>query len=183
MEKLMLQSMAKRTSASFATFVYTTKETGEVAKYSIILGADTHTLYEKDVKKLEKAIRWLKRINAAPHVIQAAEEVLASRTESLTKGVGNNSAYTNADTYDYIDGLPGVRIHKETGALYVSGLLNNKVVIQDGAPRKKVNSAPKTIAKKRLGYVLPSGRYRMFALPNVTRAAINGDVLELVTTG
>jgi hypothetical protein len=179
----MLQSMAKRSSASFATFVHTAKETGEIAKYSIILGADTHTLYQKDVKKLERVIRWLKRINAAPHVILAAEETLASRLESLTKGVGNNSAYTNADTYDYIDGLPGVRIHRETGALYVSGLLNSKVVIQDGAPRKKVNSAPKTIAKNRLKYILPSGRFRLFALANVTRAAINGDVLELVTAG
>jgi hypothetical protein len=165
--------------ASFATFTYQTKETGEVAKYNIILGATTETLYRKDVPRLERIVKLLKSIKAQDHTIKAAEELLASRNESLTKGVGNNSAYTNADTYDYIEGLTGVRVHRETGALYVSGLLNRKEVISAGTPRKAVKSAPKTIAKRRIGYMLPSGRYRMFSLHDVTRAALRGNVLEL----
>lgn len=175
-----LDSIGKKVGATFASFTYKTKETGEVAKYSLILGASTHNLYKKDVVLLERITTMLKRIKAQQHTIQAAEELLASRRDSLTNGIGNNANYTNGDTYDYVAGLEGVRVHKETGAIYVSGLLNKKEVIVAGAPRKKVNSAPKTIAKKRIGYMLPSGRYRLFTLPNVTRAAVNGDVLELV---
>jgi hypothetical protein len=176
----MLDAIGKKKGANFATFVYKTKETGEVAKYNIILGATTENLYKKDIPLLERMVKLLKGIKAADHTIKAAEELLASRNESLTKGVGNNDSYTQKDTYDYVAGLTGVRVHKETGALYVSGLLNRKEVITVGNPRKVVKSAPKTIAKKKIGYMLPSGRYRLFALPNVTRAAVNGDVLEIV---
>jgi hypothetical protein len=176
----MLNAMGKKNGATFATFVYKTKETGEVAKYNIILGATTENLYKKDIPLLERMVKLLKGIKAADHTIKAAEELLASRNESLTKGVGNNDSYTQKDTYDYVAGLTGVRMHKETGALYVNGLLNRKEVISAGTPRKAVKSAPKTLAKKKIGYMLPSGRYRMFALPNVTKAAINGDVLEIV---
>jgi hypothetical protein len=175
----LLEALAKRTSASFASFTYTTKETGEVAKYHLILGATTETLYAKDIVKLNRILPLLQKIGAQPHVILAAQELLNSRNESLTKGIGNNSAYTNKETYEYVEGFPGVRRHKETMALYVSGLLNHKTVIQEGTPRKPVKSAPKTIAKRRIERLLPSGKYRMFTLPNVTRAALNGNVLEL----
>jgi hypothetical protein len=177
----MLDAIGKKLGATFASFTYQTKETGEIAKYNLVLGASTENLYKRDVELLERVTRLLKAIKAQPHTILAAEELLASRNESLTKGIGNNDAYTNADTYYYVAGLNGVRVHKETGVLYVSGLLNRKEVLVAGAPRKKVNSAPKTIAKKKIGYMLPSGRYRLFVLPNVTRAAVNGNVLELVT--
>jgi hypothetical protein len=175
----LLEALARRISAHFASFTYTTKETGEVAKYHLILGATTETLYAKDIVKLNRILPLLQKIGAQPHVIQAAQELLNSRNESLTKGIGNNSAYTNKDTYTYVDGFPGVRMHNETGALYVSGLLNHKIVIQEGTPRKPVKSAPKTIAKRRIEKLLPSGRYRMFTLTNVSRAAVNGNVLEL----
>ncbi len=177
-----LDSLGKKLGATFASFTYQTKETGEVAKYNLVLGASTENLYKKDVVLLERMVKLLKGIKAQQHTILAAEELLASRNESLTKGIGNNDAYTNADTYYYVAGLNGVRVHKDTGVLYVSGLLNKKEVLIAGTPRKKVNSAPKTIAKKKIGYILPSGRYRLFVLPNVTRAALNGDVLELVTS-
>jgi hypothetical protein len=177
-----LDSLGKKLGATFASFTYQTKETGEVAKYNLVLGASTENLYKKDVVLLERMVKLLKGIKAQQHTILAAEELLASRNESLTKGIGNNDAYTNADTYYYVAGLNGVRVHKDTGVLYVSGLLNRKEVLIAGTPRKKVNSAPKTIAKKKIGYILPSGRYRLFVLPNVTRAALNGDVLELVTS-
>jgi len=177
-----LDSLGKKLGATFASFTYQTKETGEVAKYNLVLGASTENLYKKDVVLLERMVKLLKGIKAQQHTILAAEELLASRNESLTKGIGNSDAYTNADTYYYVAGLNGVRVHKDTGVLYVSGLLNRKEVLIAGTPRKKVNSAPKTIAKKKIGYILPSGRYRLFVLPNVTRAALNGDVLELVTS-
>jgi hypothetical protein len=178
--KELLESIGKKAGATFASFVYTTKDTGEVAKYNLTLNASTENLYKKDIDILRRMVNILKGIKAQDHTVKAAEELLASRNESLTKGVGNNSQYTNADTYDYVAGLTGVRVHKETGALYVSGLLNRKEVITPGTPRKQVKSAPKTIAKKKIGYMLPSGRYRLFTLPNVTRAAVNGDVLEIV---
>lgn len=176
-----LDSIGKKKGAQFATFTYKKKETGEIAKYNVILGASTHTLYKKDVPVLERLTKLLRAIKAQDHVIKAADELLASRRQSLQKGIGNNDAYTQADTYDYVAGLEGVRVHKETGDIYVACLVNRKEVITAGAPYKKVNSAPKTIAKNRIKYMIPSGRFRTFALDNVTRAALNGDVLVFTT--
>ncbi len=163
---------------SFASFNYTTKGTGETAKYLMILGASVTNLYEKDIAKLVRYVSLLTRIGAQPHVILAAQELLASRRESLDKGIGNNSAYTQADTYTHLDNLPGVKIHNETGELYISGLQERKEVIAPGT-YKKVNSAPKTLAKKKIEKALPSGRFRTLALGNITGARVRGHVLEL----
>ena len=170
------------TGVSFASFDYTTKATGEKSRYQIILGASIENLYAKDIEKLTKVVGLLKGIKALPHTILAAEELLASRLESLEKGIGNNSAYTQADTYVHLNHLPGVKIHAETGKLYINGLVESKKVLEEGSPRKKVNSAPKTIAKRRIERTLASGRFRTLALDNVSGARVRGNVLELVTT-
>lgn len=175
----MLAALAKLGGARFVNLIYTTKETGEVGKYSLILGASTEELYRKDIVKLNRVCNLLAVIGALPHTRLAAEELLASRMKSLEVGIGNNPEYTNADTYMHLNGFPGVSMHKETGALYVRGLVQHKTVLQEGKPRKVVNSSPKTIAKRKLEKMLPSGRFRLFVLGNVTRAALNGTVLEL----
>lgn len=161
--------------AKFASLTYRAKESGELARHVVILGASTEVLYTKDIEILEDMVTRLTGIE-----LTAANELLASRRQSLDKGIGNNDAYTNADTYVYAQGIPGVRIHKETGILYVSGLVESKKVIEEGT-HKKVNSSEKTIAKRKIEKTLPSGRYRLFRLTaeNVKRAACNGEVLEI----
>lgn len=165
--------------AKFASLTYKTQETGEVAKHTLILGADTKKLYKKDIAKLEEMLNG----DMEPMARDAANRVLASRKESLEVGIGKNSKYThapqNGDTYTQVDGIPGVKIHKETGIVYVTALSEDKVVLVEGTPRKPVNSKPETIAKKNIEKLLPSSRFRQFILKNVARAALNGDVLVI----
>jgi len=176
----LLKALGQRASANFVNFKYRAKGTGEVSRVQLILGASTETLYKKDVEKLNDLLQSLSASGAAPHVIQAARELMDSRLESLRVGIGNNSAYTNADTYEYLDGFKGVRIHRDTGELYVSGLVQSKEVIVPGI-HKVVKSSEKTIAKRKIENELPSGKFRLYKLDNVIRAALNGEVLELTT--
>ena len=168
--------------AKFASLTYRTEKTGEVAKHTLILGASTEKLYQKDIVKLEEMLKG--ELPSVPYRL-AAEQLLASRKESLEKGIGNNSKYVhskeNADTYVQADGIPGVKLHKETGVVYVVALSEDKVVLVEAVNPKPPtkHKTEQTAAKSKIEYLLPSGRFRQFTLKNVGRAALNGDVLIL----
>ena len=175
----LLAQLAKVTGAKFANITYTAKGTGEKARHHLILGASTTELYRKDLELLDGiASKFAETHGTTSPEYLATMELITSRSASLTLGVGNNPEYTNADTYAYYEGLDGVKVHKETGALYFNGLAQSKEVITAGT-YKKVNSSPKTLAKKAIERDLPSGKFRTFALTNVSRAALNGNILEV----
>jgi hypothetical protein len=167
--------LGKGKGAKFANVVYRVKKNNELAKYRIILGASTEVLYQKDIVKLEELYPTLE----AELDKLACAAILDSRKESLTLGIGNNTKYTCADVYVEADGIPGVKIHKETGCLYVTGLLEEKTVIEAGEPYKEVKSRPLTIAKRKIEKDLPSHRFRQLIIKRVRRLAANGEVLEI----
>jgi hypothetical protein len=175
----LISSIEKGKGAKFASFLYRSKGTGELARHTIILGASTETLYQKDIEVLQ----FLMDAGEFDGIrLEAAAAILKSRHESLTVGVGHNSAYThspeNGDTYVYPVGLPGIRVHKETGEVYVNGLTEGKVVIEAGE-YKVVKSRPLTLAKKEIEKMIPGSRFRQFILRNVRTAKLNGEVLEI----
>jgi len=165
----LLAEILKTNSARFASFTYSAKGTGEVARHTLRLGASVTAAYRKDLATLEKQLPALSGVD-----VEACNELIASLRESLEKGVGNNSAYTNADTYLPI--AKGVKIHKETGEIYVSGFSRAKVTLENGT-FKTVKSSEKTIAKNKLRKGLLSGKIRQFALPATLSAKLNGKEL------
>jgi hypothetical protein len=171
----LVSAIAKGKGAKFASFKYTAKESGEVARHTLILGADSEVLYEKDIQALNDLMPSLDGIDK-----EAAVAILKSRQKSLQVGIGNNPDYTCAGVYVNPEGCKGVRVHVVTGALYVSGLQEHKTVLVPGT-FKEVNSKPLTIAKRGIEKLLPSGRFRLFKLSNVTAAKLNGEVLEIET--
>ena len=89
----------------------------------------------------------------------------------MDKGIGNNSAYTCADTYGSI--CRGVKYHKGTGEIYITGFTIGKEIITKGE-HKVVKSSEKTIAKNALRRGMKSGKFRQFALPVVASARAEG---------
>ena len=181
MQSALLSQLSLIRGASFANFLYTNKVGGrvltpETAKHQLVLGASTEELYRKDVDILSVLVD---KAGLSPVYQTAARELLDSRIASLTLGVGNNPEYTQADTYIHFTGLRGVKMHKETGELYVAGLSISKTVLTPGT-YKEVKSSEKTLAKNGISLTLPSGKYRQYKLERIQRAALNGNVLELV---
>jgi hypothetical protein len=174
----LIESIGNTKGARFAGFTYRSASSNELARYTLLLGADFTELYRKDAEALEALIPTLDGLDR-----QAAEALLASVQESLTVGVGNNSQYVhapqNADTYEPI--MAGVKAHREDGSVHVLGLLVNKTVLQAGV-HKEVKSRPLTLAKKALERNLRRSKIRQFRLPNLLSARINGDTLVLDTT-
>jgi hypothetical protein len=164
--------------AKFASFKYLTKETGELQKITVILGASTETLYEKD----KEVLKFMMPDLVDPIAKLAAKELLDSRQKSLDEGIGNNPAYTCRDVYVTVnENTQGIKIHKENGQLHITGLLEHKVVLSPATkPYKPVNSSAKTKAKNEIRQLLPSARFRQYCLDNVQTATMNGETLELV---
>lgn len=163
--------------AQFASFVYRSKGTNELAKIVVKLGAKTEDLYNEDMVLL-KAILESIDPETEPLRFEACSKIIASREESLTVGIGKNSAYTHQDTYVYPVGLAGFRIHKETGEVYVNGLIHNKVTLEEGE-YKVVKSRPLTIEKQKIEKDLPSGKFRQYTLRGIQKVTMNGVTLEI----
>lgn len=173
----LLDELAKVQHAKFASFVYRSKESNELARYVVLLGVDRTALYERDRETLRTM---LPDLHGLPR--EAAEALLASIEESLAKGLGNNSAYTHGseqgDTYRAIVGLPDVRLNLNDGTLHLLAVVQSKTVLEPGT-FKTVNSRPLTLAKRDIEKTLRRSKIRQFALPNLRTAKLNGETLEL----
>ena len=164
-----ISSIVQNKSPRFASLTYTAKGTGETARHTLRLGASVENAYRKDIKTLEKARRTLSGIAGI-----ACDELISSLEESLEKGVGNNSAYTCKDVYVNI--AKGIKVHKETGEVHLTGFSRSKVTLKEGT-YKEVKSAEKTIEKNKLKKLLLSGKFRQFVLTNIESAKLNGKEL------
>lgn len=168
-----LLNTPRQNKVTFASVTYRSKGDNKLAKYTCLLGVSTENTYDSDIEELENAVQVLNGVEKV-----AAEELLASRKESKEKGVGNNSQFTHKDTISPTN-VKGVSIHNETGAVYLTVQTLKCEVIEQGTPKKKVNSSPKTIAKNNIRKNLKSSRIRTFVIENIKRAAFNGEVLEV----
>lgn len=175
----LIAQLERINGARFASFIYSAKGTGETAKYRARLGVNVENVYRADVSMLRTLLA-----DSTPGSLehQAISDVLASMEKSLEVGIGNNPMYShggNDPTYVSLPGVPGVKIHRTTGAVHLLCMVDDKVTLTPGV-HKKVNSAPLTIEKNRIRKMLRVGKIRQFVLTNVERAALNGEVLEII---
>jgi hypothetical protein len=163
----------KQTGARFASLTYT-NENGATTRYNIMFGISMLSLYKSDLRTITALRPSLTGIKAV-----AADEIIASINNSLTKGIGNNDAYTLKGYYTPITPNGEVKLHKDekTGEtfLYLRGYVVKSTVLVPGV-YPKVNSSEKTLAKKELEKNMKRSKIRTFKI-NVT------DLHEVKTNG
>ena len=169
----------RRTGTRFVGMTYT-NENGEKSKYRLIMGINLVSLYKSDLRTLKKLRPSLEGGKA-----RACDELIASIENSLTKGIGNNDAYTLRGYYTPITPNGEVKLHvNEIGEthLYIRGFVLTKTVIEKGV-YAKVNSSDKTLAKKDLEKSLKRGKIRTFKINVAVLEGIrmNGMEIEIVT--
>lgn len=169
----------RRTGTRFVGMTYT-NENGEKSKYRLIMGINLVSLYKSDLRTLKKLRPSLEGVKAL-----ACDELIASINNSLTKGIGNNDAYTLKGYYTPITPNGEVKLHvNEVGEthLYIRGYVLTKTVIEKGV-YAKVNSSDKTLAKKEIEKSLKRGKIRTFKI-NVgvlEGVRMNGMDIEILT--
>lgn len=169
-----LRNFAAIQRAKFVGFTYANEY--ERAHVIVLLGVDVENVYRRDIA----ALRTLQSMETDALRLAVIGELIASYENSLTKGIGNNDAYTCADTYYHFGA--NMKQHKETGELYVSGFVVRKTVLETFAKRKPVNSAEKTKVKNSIkGKVCRMAKWRQYKITpeNITKVSANGNRLIL----
>ena len=113
----------------------------------------------------------------------AAFNVLRSIYNSIIANASGtyNEAYTKKETYRAAqadDGkiLAGLKVHRETETLELSGLsVTKKILIEGNAPIR--NKRPLTIEQDKIKSRLTLSRWRTFKLDNITEIRRKGDTL------
>ena len=166
-----IATLAKTTGCRFASFVYTAKSSGEVARHTVLLGFSYMNSVQASLNQLREMFNSL----TDPLGYQAAGELIESFNATLN---GTQTGFTKAGQY-IPTGVSGLNVNSTDGSLQLYGLAQSKTVIIDGT-HKVVKSAPLTIAKNELKKKLPLGKFREFALDvgNIHAIRANGDVLE-----
>ena len=143
----------------------------EVSNNLINVGASYPKAIEKDVLYLKDLD--ITTIDSSIDVItleKARVELLnAFLKPNLNRSNGQKNAYTNITT--------GLKVHNETGALYVWGFRVKKIVISDGT-YPIVNSRVLTIAKNILRKNLKTSKFTQYKISNIETMTLNGQTLE-----
>ena len=162
-------------SCRFVSLIYRSKESGELARHTILLNVNRNRCLTVDLDNLQKLRPSLNGIKA-----QACDELIASISETLTTGC--NSQYTKAGYYT-AQGAGNVQVSVKSEC-YIRGYAVKKDVIEKGT-YKTVKSSAKTIAKNELRKALKNTRCRDFRITpeNFVLARHDGKAIVVDATG
>jgi len=141
-------------SARFISLLYRSKESGELARHTLLLNVNRRNALARDLAVLSAKLPKLSGVAR-----QACEELIASITETLT--TGQNSQYTKAGYYQG-QGNGNVQVSVKA-VCYIRGYSIRKEVIEPGT-YKEVRSSAKTIEKNKLRKQLKNTRCREFII-------------------
>lgn len=166
--------------AQFASFTYLSKGAGELARHTLILGFNYHTLVEKSVGELETIIA-LESKGWTDLQKTAANNVLASLKKTLAAHeVGEQNAdYTKKGQYIPVGN--GVNVNTTDNTIQIFGLAHAKAVFVPGV-YPKVNSRPLTLAQNEIRNRLSVSNFREFAIDpeNIAQVKADGKTIEFV---
>ena len=163
-----------KNGARFVSFLYKAKESGEISRFTVLLGINIDNAYSRDLKIIDKL-----PVQSEAE-IQAKNEIIASLKNSLANhAVGkSNDNYKLKGLYEKIG--KGIKLNQDSGDLLIDAFIIKKEVIKEGE-YKVVKSSLKTLAKKSLRKNLKSGKFRNFLLTpeNIAGVKIAGNVLQI----
>lgn len=163
----------------FASLTYLSKKAGELSRYTANFGFSYHEIVEKS--KLELELLMVENADKWDAVYkEAADKIMASLNKTLAAHARGeqNEDYTKRGQYIPIGN--GVNLNTNDNTIQLFGLVLSKKVLVEGV-YPKVNSAPVTIARRKIEKMLPIGNFREFALDEsqVAQMKVNGDVIEI----
>lgn len=160
------------TGVSFFSIKNYTNSNGEVSNQLINVGINYETSKQKDIVFLEN-------IDLKAHSFKSEIDVLQqAKTELIAAFIKPNENRSNGQTEAYTTIFPGVKVHNQSGLLYIYGYGVNKTVLKEGT-YKSVNSSALTIAKNELRKLLKTSNFRQFSLEIGNEIKANGETIEI----
>jgi len=161
------------TGVSFVSIKNYTNSQGEISNNLINVGIKYESAKAKDIDFLQNLNINEHNFKSPLNLIEDARHILIAAfiNPDVNRSNGQIDAYTPI--------FAGVKVHNETGVLYIYGYRENKTVLVEGEPKKAVKSAALTIAKDELRKLLRTGKFTQYALEVGNTIKANGETLEL----
>jgi len=156
------------TGVSFVSIKGYTNSYGEVSNNLVNVGASLENAKKKDIETLQSLD--VTTLNGDSILLETAKVELIN---SFIKPDENRSQ-GQIDAYTIV--AKGIKVHNQTGEIYVFGLRNSKTVVVEGV-YPQVKSRPLTIAKNQLRKELKSNKFTQYKLSSTAVMKMNGEEL------
>jgi hypothetical protein len=161
------------TGVTFLSLKGYKNSTNEIADHLINIGINYENTKAKD-------INFLRTIDLTQYTFKSSlTDILTALTELINELDKPDTNRSNGQILAYMSLGSGLKVHIETGALYIYGYSVNKTIIQQGDDKKPVNSSVKTIAKNELRKLLKTGNFRQYVVNDITTLKGGGDTIEI----
>lgn len=169
----LIRSLKGIERCQFASFIYTSKSTGEVARHTVRLGASYRQACVDDLTELEIQLQSAKGIRKV-----VIEGVIASVKESIAAIDEGRSHvnYTKAGLYEQI--CPNLQIAANDNTLELKGFAHAKKVLVPGEHKVRNFRSEETRIKSEIEKTLKKGKFRTYALEVLKIPRINGETIE-----
>lgn len=170
-----LRHLVNQKGARFVAFKGYENKQGEISDITVNIGVSYGNAKDRDTEKLRNAENFA-HLNFEG-VSGLAEQARIALLEASIKPDAARSQ-GQKDAYETI--IPNVlKVHKETGTLFVFGFVHSKTVIKEGV-YQTVNSSALTIAKNIFRKALDAPKYRQYNIEKIEGVRINGETIELL---
>jgi len=158
-----------------------TNDKGEVADVVINVGIKHNTTLKGDLEKR------LPKIKASQYLLFAekygdnvALQAFAEKQLSMEKSLAGTNVHANGQIDAYLHVGNGIKIHIETGDIFIYGYVVSKKVLVKGV-YPVVKSRPLTLCKKDIDKGLKAGKYRQYKISfdKLVEVVTGGRVVQL----
>jgi hypothetical protein len=156
------------TGVSFVSIKGYTNSYSEVSNNLVNVGASLTNAKVKDIETLKNLD--VTTLGADSILLEKA------RVELINSFINPNENRSNGQIDAYTIIAKGIKVHNETGDIYIFGLRTSKTVIEQGV-YPIVNSRPLTIAKNLLKKDLKSSKFTQYKIGSITTIKLNGEEL------
>ena len=156
------------TGVSFVSIKGYKNSFGEVSNNLVNVGASLTNAKAKDITALQSLD--VTTLNGDSILLEKA------RVELINSFINPNENRSQGQIDAYTIVAKGIKVHNETGEIYIFGLRNSKTIIEQGV-YPIVNSRALTIAKNQLKKDLKSSKFTQYKLSSTTLIKLNGEEL------
>lgn len=160
---------------------------GEISNYLLNLGVNYQTSKLKDLESLtninvqEFKSNLPENLRPFKDLVDTAKtELVESLTKNISKDLNDHTNQSKAQILAYVNICQNIKIHPESGQIFITGNVEKKTVLLAGEPYKQVNSKPKTIIKKLMQKGDRRSKYREFKFAQIAEVKISGDTITLM---
>jgi hypothetical protein len=156
------------TGVSFVSIKGYTNSYGEVSNNLVNVGASLTSAKYSDIETLQSLD--ITAFNGDSILLEKA------RIELINSFIAPNENRSNGQIDAYTIIAKGIKVHNQSGEIYIFGLRKSKTTLVDGV-YPQVNSKPLTLAKNTLRRELKSSKFTQFKLSATSVIKLNGEEL------